>query len=164
MDYDLFARLACVCRFQEVEEMFSLYRIHETSKTVSQHANLVDDWTKTFSNLCRNFGWHDVTQKLSEVDFLIPFLNYRYEFPFQEKKEITGNTDRKKALFYHLCYLLKSFYWYNKHIEARKLISLLKKDYPAKWISIEKDIPQIMFKLGLPPFILSGLKRIKKNA
>jgi glycosyltransferase involved in cell wall biosynthesis len=160
MDYDLFARLGCVCKFHSVKEIFSLYRLHDASKTVSQHSRLIEDWTRTFGNLCRNLGWDDVIEKMRDVPHISGFLNYHY--PFQPKQSIVANADRKLALFYHICYWIKSCYQYNRRQDARKILAILKKEFPSEWIAKEKHIPQIARRLKFPEPILDALVTLKK--
>ena len=161
MDFDLFARLGCVCKFHSVNEIFSLYRLHDASKTVSQHSRLIEDWTRSFGNLCRNFGWSDITEKMEAIPQLSSFLNYSY--PFKANEQIISGVDKRLALFYHLCYWVKSCYHYERRDDARKLLSILKKDYPAEWLAKEKHIPQIMRRLKVPDPLLNALIKIKKN-
>ena len=161
MDFDLFARLGCVCKFHSVNEIFSLYRLHEASKTVSQHSKLIEDWTRSFVNLCRNFGWNDIIEKMQAIPQLSEFLNYHY--PFKAKESIVGKADKKLALFYHLCYWVKSCYQYERRDDARKLLAILKKDYPAEWLAKEKHIPQIIRRLMFPDLLLNVLISLKKR-
>jgi len=161
MDFDLFARLGCVCKFHSVNEIFSLYRLHEASKTVSQHSKLIEDWTRSFGNLCSNLGWHDIIKKMQAIPQLSGFLNYHY--PFKAKESIVGGADKRLALFYHLCYWVKSCYQYERRDDARKLLAILKKDYPAEWLAKEKHIPQIIRRLMFPDLLLNVLISLKKR-
>jgi glycosyltransferase involved in cell wall biosynthesis len=164
MDYDLFARLGCVCSFHPVKDFFSRYRLHDASKTVSQHSRLIEDWTRTFSNLCRNFGWDDILEKLQAIPQLAPFTNYHY--PFKPNVAIINNANKELALFYHLCYWLKSSYQYKKRDDARAILSILKRDYPADWLANERFVSKIARRLMIPdPFldVLVSLKRKYKK-
>jgi len=163
MDYDLFARLACVCRFHEVKEFFSLYRLHDASKTVSQHARLIEDWTRTFGNLCRNLGWNDVLEKMRSVPQLSAFLDYQYPLSFQPDPAILSAADRQLALFYHLCYWLKSCYHYNRHKDAKEILAILKREYPYDWLKKEKFISEIMTRSKIPEQVLKLLSNIRKG-
>jgi glycosyltransferase involved in cell wall biosynthesis len=161
MDFDLFARLGCVCKFHSVNETFSLYRLHDASKTVSQHSRLVEDWTRSFGNLCRNFGWNDIIEKMQTISQLAGFLNYSY--PFKANEQIISCVDKKLALFYHLCYWVKSCYQYERRDDARKLLAILKKNYPSEWLTKEKHILQIMRRLKVPDPLLNALIRLRKK-
>lgn len=161
MDYDLFARLGSVCKFHSVKEIFSRYRLHVASKTVSQHDRLIEDWTRTFSNLCRNLGWNDVVEKMQAIPQLSGFLNYHY--PFKAKESIVSGANKDLALFYHLCYWVKSCYQYKKRDDARQLLAIVKKNYPAEWLAKEKHIPQIIRRLKVPDPLLNVLISLKKQ-
>ena len=161
MDYDLFARLGCVCKFHSVKEIFSLYRLHDASKTVSQHSRLVEDWTRTFSNLCRNLEWHDIIEKMQGIPQLSGFLNYYY--PFKANERIISGVNKELALFYHLCYWLKSCYQYNRREDARQFLIILKENYPAEWLAKEKHISQIIKRLKFPDRLLNVLITLKKK-
>ena len=161
MDYDLFARLGCVCKFHSVKEIFSRYRLHVASKTVSQHDRLIEDWTRTFSNLCRNLGWQDVIEKMQGIPQLSEFLNYHY--PFKAKESIVAAADKELALFYHLCYWVKSCYQYKRRDDARQLLAIIKKNFPAEWLQKERHIPQIMKRLKIPDPLLNVLVTLKKS-
>ena len=161
MDFDLFARLGCVCKFHSVNETFSLYRLHDASKTVSQHSRLVEDWTRSFGNLCRNFGWNDIIEKMQTIPQLAGFLNYSY--PFKANEQIISGVDKRLALFYHLCYWAKSCYQYERRDDARKLLAILKKNYPSEWLAKEKHILQIMRRLKVPDPLLNALIRLKEK-
>jgi glycosyltransferase involved in cell wall biosynthesis len=161
MDFDLFARLSCVCKFHSVNEIFSYYRLHDASKTVSQNSGFVEDWTRSFGNLCRNFDWHDIVEKMQTIPQLSGFLNYSY--PFKANEQIILGTDKKLALFYHLCYWLKSCYQNKRRDDARQILAILKKDFPAEWMAKEKHIPQIVTRLKLPDSVLEVLISLKKS-
>jgi hypothetical protein len=66
-------------------------------------------------------------------------------------------------LFYHLCYWVKSCYQYERRDDARKLLAILKKDYPAEWLAKEKYIPQIIRRLMFPDLLLNALISLKKR-
>ena len=161
MDFDLFARLGCVCKFHSVNETFSLYRLHDASKTVSQHSRLVEDWTRSFGNLCRNFGWNDIIEKMQTIPQLSGFLNYNY--PFRANEQIISAVDKKLSFFYHLCYWLKSCYQYGRREDARMLLAILKKDFPTEWLTKEKHIGQIKVRLKFPDPLLNVLVILKKG-
>jgi glycosyltransferase involved in cell wall biosynthesis len=161
MDFDLFARLGCVCKFHSVKEIFSLYRLHPASKTVSQYSGFIEDWTRSFGNLCRNFGWHDLVEKMETIPQLSVFLNYSY--PFKANEQMILSVDKKLALFYHLCYWLKSCYQNKRRDDARQILAILKKDFPSQWMAKEKHIPQIVTRLKFPDSVLEMLIRLKKS-
>lgn len=163
MDYDLYSRLACVCRFVPVNDILSFYRLHDNSKSVKEQHKFIGDWNRVFANLCRNLGWNDlITSMQSSGFFDNKIFNFHFDFSFTPNEEIINGADQKKILFYHYCYLLKALYWSGEMDNARKLIKHLRQQYPSAWLKDEKDVPGIARKLALPGFILSTLKKVKR--
>lgn len=164
MDYDLYCRLACVCKFLPVKDIFSRYRLHDSSKSVTAQDSFIGDWNRAFVNLCRQLGWTDVISELRSTNSIDPeIFNYSCEFQFVPEKTIIDPADKKRITFYHLCYTLKALYWSGQRIKAKQLLYYLKEKYPGAWLKEEKDIPPIMQKLSLPEFILKALKKIKNS-
>jgi glycosyltransferase involved in cell wall biosynthesis len=163
MDYDLFCRLACVCRFIPVKDIFSEYRLHDSSKSVKEQDRFMNDWSSAFVNLCKNVAWNDILDELKASGFLTEkVLEFYYPFSFTPDKNLLQKADKKKILFYHYCYLLKAFYWGGQMDQAGKLLTQLRKQYSSEWLKKEKDIPKITKKLALPGFVLRTLKKIKR--
>ena len=167
MDFDLFCRLACVCDFVHVKDIFAKYRLHDESKSVAQSHRFMGDWSRTFVNLCKNMGWdslNDTLRSIGVVDESV--FNWHYKFSFTSEKEIIEKVDTKKLLFYHLCHVLKDLYWNAHRSEARRLLAWLKNHYSVKQLKEEEKIPPIMKKLALPDpvlIILKKLNRIKRR-
>lgn len=163
MDYDLFSRLACVCRFVPVKDIFSKYRLHEQSKSVTDQDKFIGDWNRVFVNLCKNLKWNDLLDDLRSTGFMDEkVLDYYNCFDFIPDKDIFTNVNKEKILFFHYCYLLKNLYFFGQREEARRLLKHLRGHYSAEWLKDEKDIPPIIAKLSLPDSMLKVLKRIKK--
>ena len=162
MDYDLYSRLACVCDLVPVQDIFSKYRLHESSKSVSDNDKFIGDWSRVFVNLCKNLGWNDVIADMKRSGF-IPgeTLDFYTPFSFAPGLNIANNTDKHKVLFYHYCVVLKAFYWSDQHDKATGLLKYLRGKYPAVWLKNEKGIPQMAMKLMLPRIMLRVLKKIK---
>ncbi|TAL43218.1 MAG: glycosyltransferase, partial [Chitinophagaceae bacterium] len=132
MDYDLFSRLTCVCRFISVKDIFSKYRLHDNSKSVTEQHRFIDDWNKTFVNLCRNLGWTEVVEEMKSTGAVEEgVFNYQYSFNFLPDKNIINAADRTKILFYHFCYILKALYWNDQMDKARTLLKYLRVHYPV---------------------------------
>lgn len=55
MDYDLFVRVALNYELLAVEDVFSKYRLHGESKSVSQSLGFARDWARVFSKVLRSF-------------------------------------------------------------------------------------------------------------
>jgi glycosyltransferase involved in cell wall biosynthesis len=165
MDYDLYSRLACVCRFAGVKNIFSGYRLHEGSKSIAQESFFSQDWNKTFINLCKNLDWNESMGALRKSGVIEEDqLEYFQSFSFQPSAAIIGSIDTKKVLFYHFCILLKSFYHTGQREKARSLAKYLKANYPVTLLDAEKHIPQILTRLQMPDSLLDLLIGMKKLA
>lgn len=163
MDFDLFCRLALVCDFVAVEDIFAKYRLHYQSKSVSQSDRFIADWNKTFVNLCNNIGWNSLIDELRATGIVEPSVfDWNYKFSFTPEKKIVEKVDKEKVLFYHLCYVLKDLYWNAHRPEARHLLAWLKRHYSVTQLKNEEKIPPIMKKLALPDPVLLLLKKLNR--
>ncbi len=163
MDYDLYCRLACVCRFLPVKNIFSRYRLHENSKSSAQESMFINDWNKVFINVCRNAGWEEIVNEISQTNiFEKDLLSFYYPFSFTPDKKILNQADKKKIVFYHYCYTLKS--WYNSGLieNSKNLAKLISEKYPLSWVQNENGVPLIMKRLKLPTVVIRVLKKIKR--
>jgi glycosyltransferase involved in cell wall biosynthesis len=164
MDYDLYCKLACVCRFVPVQDVFTKYRLHEESKSVAAADNFIGDWSRTFVSLCRNLRWDDLLQQMQVSGFFEKnTLDYFEPFGFTPDQTIIRPADKSKILFYHYAYVLKAFYWSGRLDKAKQLLKLMKAGYPGVWLKEEKDIPPIIKKMALPAFVLRILKKIRNS-
>ena len=163
MDFDLFCRLAMVCSFVRVEDIFAKYRLHYQSKSVSQANMFMADWNKTFVNLCNNMGWQSLNDKLRSTGVVDDSVfDWHYKFSFTPEKKIIEKVDTEKLLFYHLCYVLKDLYWNAHRPQARRLLAWLKKNYSVTQLKNEEKIPPMMKKLALPDSVLLILKKLNR--
>ena len=163
MDYDLFCRLVCVCNFVPVKDLFSKYRIHDSSKSVTAQDNFIGDWTKSFINLCKNTEWNDVLQEMESTGLYDRNdLDWFQPFTFAADKQILVKADKRKTLFYHYTYVFKAFYWSGQMDKAKQLLGILKSDFPDAWLNDEKGYLPMIKKLAMPGFMLRLLKKIKK--
>lgn len=161
MDYDLFARLACVCRFQAVPEIFARYRMHEESKSVSQQDKFIIDWCRVYLNLCEHLGWKETANLLRSVSPLKAAFADSMPHDFPINPVIFENVDQRKSLFYHLCYQLRAIYAAGNIKDSKRILHFLQENYPSAWIAEEKRIPHIARKLQLPTFALLTLRKVK---
>ena len=163
MDFDLFCRLALVCDFVAVPEIFAKYRLHWQSKSVAKANRFMADWNKAFVNLCNNLGWNSLNDRLRSTGVVDESIfNWHYKFSFTPEKKIVEKVDTEKLLFYHLCYVLKDLYWNAQRPEARHLLAWLKKNYSVTLLKNEEKIPPIMKKLALPDPVLLLLKKLNR--
>jgi glycosyltransferase involved in cell wall biosynthesis len=101
MDYDFFARLSLVTRFQFVPHIFAKYRLHNSSKTVAEFNLFIEDWKKVFINMCKNLGWHKELGMLKSMGDYTKELIYYSPFVFRYERSL----DPGLALFHHICFL-----------------------------------------------------------
>jgi len=159
MDHDLFCRMALVCRFYPVNDVLARYRLHDDSKSVTRQNEFIIDWCKTFVNFCRNAGWEKEYEQLCAVSPFREAMNYFHPYGFTFS--LPGNTDRKKTLFYHLCYQLRALYAGGNIKAAKKIAHYLKDHYPEPWLDNEKLVPHIRSRLKWPAFMLLLIRKIK---
>ena len=164
MDYDLYSKLALVCRFVPVREVFAKYRLHDASKTVTEQHKFIEDWARVFFNLCKNLEWIDTINEMKKALGVNDDLDYFKEFSFTPAPQLINKVDKKKLLFYHLCYHVKAFYIANRFNDARKLLQYVHAHYPADWISEERAIPPIIRNLRFPNFVIRFMQRIRNIA
>jgi|SRR5688572_20481433 len=162
MDYDLFIRLALVCEFKPVNDVFSKYRLHEQSKSVSESNRFINDWKKTFVNLCQNLSWTEELNLLRETGLYQEEINFYEAFSFAPREEIVAAINRQKAVCFHLGHVLKDLYWTYRVHEAKKLMQLMEKKFPGEWFKEDPRLVTIMKKLRIPSLVLKFLRGIKK--
>jgi glycosyltransferase involved in cell wall biosynthesis len=154
MDYDLFVSLYLNGNFMNVPDVFSKYRLHTTSKTISTNDGFAEDWQKIFNKVIHSFDdtveirtalrqlsmWHGevdsyTTTKSFEKDFLRKafyyFLDFQISFYYQDLnisrvRQIAGFVKRASPDFYRERNM-KRLYWITFVPMARYLIPLFRK-------------------------------------
>ncbi|MEM6299440.1 MAG: hypothetical protein AAF740_12200, partial [Bacteroidota bacterium] len=77
MDYDLFLRMKLLGEFLPVKDVFSVYRLHEGSKTVSSQEKFKTEYLQIFSRFLRTFLRHEEIGLLKSLgDYHESPLNY----------------------------------------------------------------------------------------
>jgi len=122
MDYDLFSRLACVCDFVPVQDLYAGYRLHGESKTMSHQNRFIKDWNRVFINLCKNLGWEEITARAKQTGFFDDAFLSSDPFTFAPRTDIAGAVSGEKVYFYHLCYTFKAYYWAADYRMAKKYL------------------------------------------
>ena len=164
MDYDLFCRLACVCKFVSVKDIFSKYRLHDTSKSVSSGQEFIIDWHKVITNLFKNLHWQNELTEIIDTFFQGQELSdILYTYSFAPDKNLVAHADKRKILFYHYCYTLRSYYENGMIEDAKNMKKIICENFPADWWKSEKGVPEIMRRLVLPAPLISSLKYIRKK-
>lgn len=162
MDYDLFARLACVSEFRQVDAVFSKYRLHDESKSVAHSDKFRADWNRVFFSICNHLGWNElIGDACAFIPALAehgPLLTYRFE----PDSSVLRSVKKEKVLFYFLSDLLLHYYWYDKRADARSLLAKLRKRFPAPWIREDDRVMAVVKKLAIPEPVLAVLKSVKK--
>ena len=161
MDYDFFLRLALVCDFLPINDMFAKYRLHQQSKSVSESNKFIGDWKKSFVNLCKNLQWTDEIEYLNKTGLFNEELSYFKTYLFHPDERIQSGLDKRKALFCHLGHILKDLYWnYDVH-QAKALMKAMKADFNKTWWSEDPRLKTVAAKLNYPDFLLSILKHFR---
>lgn len=162
MDYDLFMRLALVCDFHPVQDVFAKYRLHKQSKSVADNNKFIVDWKKSFVNLCKNLGWDEELLILKNTGLFEKEIEYYHEFAFTPVERINSGINRKKATCFHLGHVLKDLYWNDRREEGRILLRLMEKEFRSEWLNEDQRLVGVIAKLKLPEFAIRSLKAIKR--
>ena len=112
MDYDLLARIALNYPIMKVEDVFSRYRLHDESKSVSQGIEFTRDWAKTFSRVLRSFDFtSEFIKSLSDLGLYIVGDDF-----YKVTKSFTREEIRKAFLYF----LEFQLYYFYENLEPRK--------------------------------------------
>lgn len=162
MDYDLFARMALVARFRKIDTVFSMYRIHNSSKTVTGDDKFIDDWTRTFVRVVRSLQAGSLIDRLHSLkifDWALEQVASGYDFEF-EKPEL--NLDL--MLFYFLSYVFKSDYRNSRFDRAKLIAKYLKSQYP-ELVAIDYQLSTTIHRVELlPPSLIKLFRRLRALA
>lgn len=163
MDYDLYCRLAGICRFMPVENIFSRYRLHEKSKSIASQYHFITDWNKVFINFCKNMGWEDEIADMKSTGlFAEDIFSFYYPYSYQPTKEIVSSLEKNKILFFQYCYTLKAWYRSDDLEKAKQLAGWICSRYPAHWWKTEPGVPGIIKRLRWPAAWIRTFRKIKK--
>jgi glycosyltransferase involved in cell wall biosynthesis len=162
MDYDLFMRLALVCNFHPVRDLFAKYRLHDQSKSVSENSKFIGDWKKIFVNVCKNLSWNEELTLLKNTGLYTNELSHGHSFSFTPDKNTIVGVNSKKATCFHLGHVLRDLYWNVRINEAKELMKLMQENFPEEWINEDTRLPVIMTKLKLPGFAIRSIRKIKR--
>lgn len=125
MDYDLFLRIFLNYDCLKVEDVFSKYLLHQSSKTVSQSAVFAKDYAMIFSKLLRSFSFTSTLIMQMKDLGIYDEGNDSYKI----SKIFTIN-DLKIAFCYNLQYQITFYYEAGELNNVYQLTSFLKKNYP----------------------------------
>ena len=161
MDYDLFLRLSLICDFLPINEVLARYRLHETSKSITQSNRFINDWKRSFVNLCKNLDWSAELKYLEKTALFANEISFYQAYSFKPDNSIQSRINKSKALFFHLGHILKDLYWTNQVEQARILKNMMKADFDANWWNEDPRLNKVAAKLSYPAFALNLLRSIK---
>jgi glycosyltransferase involved in cell wall biosynthesis len=154
MDYDLLIRFALKAPIAKVDEIFSKYRLHDDSKTVSQQSKFGAEWLTVFCRFLlsneNNFGIADHLK--SDGIFHDDGKRYKIDRTFKEKelRLITG---------YFLYYQLVIYNDLLEKTHSLRLIQLIREIDPAFYR--EHNVKSIEWKIRvLPSPVISFLRKL----
>jgi glycosyltransferase involved in cell wall biosynthesis len=155
MDYDLYSRMVLKTNFLKVTNVFSKYRLHESSKTVSQSNKFVEDLHSIFLTRVNELGLEWINTQLHAVGIA--------NSGWKSKQQLNHKTiDQKKLIFYFFCYISKLDYTSGNFYRSRKLIKYLRTNYTKEELFNEKEMQLIYSRLKLfPDFIINLIRKIK---
>lgn len=158
MDYDLFAKLTLICDFKKVDETFSHYRLHQTSKSISQNELFINDWIAVFANVLRNLNKQKYISVMEKLEISQSVLgNEKYKFYYNEPK-----MNWELAFYYFLANVVRSDYQHNKFARAKTIIKYLNEEY-KELLTADKETKKIVIRLKLlPESIISSYRSLKK--
>jgi glycosyltransferase involved in cell wall biosynthesis len=161
MDYDLFLRLSLICDFLPINEVLARYRLHEKSKSIAQSHYFINDWKRSFVNLCKNLEWSKELKYLERTTLFTNEISFYEAYSFKPDNSIKSGINKNKSLFFHLGHILKDLYWTNQLEQARILKNMMKADFDTNWWKEDPRLNTIAAKLSYPAFALNLLKSIK---
>ena len=156
MDYDFFIRMAFNFEFIACDDVFSKYRLHDDSKSVSQLPQFSSEWSLVFSRFINSVNCpEELKTKLISEGYLIPSVS-----PYIHSKKFKAAEIIKICSFFLFNQLIV---WYNL-LEKRKSISLIKliRDFDFT-IYQRNGLGNMKLKIEyLPASIFKLLRKIKR--
>ena len=147
MDYDFFIRMAFECEFKTCDDIFSKYRLHNDSKSVSKLPEFSKEWTQVFSRFLRSVNCPDfLLHQLSNNGYFNSEVS-----PYSHHKEFNPHQIQKICGLFLFNQLIV---WYNLIDKKRslELIQLIREIDPS--IYDRHQLVRMKWKLILVPTIL----------
>lgn len=108
MDYDLLVRTALSYSIMHIDKVFSRYRLHSSSKTVSQLSKFSKDWMMVFSKFLRSVeGTSAIIERMKKEGFYSDekgAYSHRKQFTAQELKRINSLFLYHQLIIYYEVY------------------------------------------------------------
>ncbi len=161
MDYDLFSRLIMVCDFQYIDVLFSKYRLHDESKSITATAKFIEEWIIIFNSIVEGFKDEKIINILEKNNLKTKSDNTTLLF-FSELKVIK-KLDREKMLYYFLVNVIRYDYASGNFSRTRKIGRLLNKEF-SNYLMSEPAIKKIIRRANfLPPIIIQIARKLKRS-
>lgn len=122
MDFDLLVRIVLNYKILAIDDIISLNRYHDESKSMSNTFNFALDWAKVFSKVLRSF---DLTNEM--VSQLKDLNIYCEGDDFYKRNIEFFPSDLKKAYLYFLKEQAQLYYGSFKMNEANKIVKCIRK-------------------------------------
>ncbi|MBW8050438.1 MAG: glycosyltransferase [Cytophagales bacterium] len=123
MDFDLLVRITLNYDILKVGNIFSKYRLHNTSKSISENIKFAHDWVRVFSKILRSFDFTEEFINALKILNLYHYCDDGYTVTKKYKKEDMG-----KAFLYFLKAQINNYY-HNLYLDKAKQIALFVKKY-----------------------------------
>jgi glycosyltransferase involved in cell wall biosynthesis len=125
MDYNFFVPAFFEKHFLNVDDVFSKYRYHSESKSVSQNAGFAKDYARVFSKILRSFSEGKSTiQAMKLSGFYV-----EGEDKFTPQRQFDAN-ELEKALHYNLLHQLIFYYEAGEIQASHQIVRYLKTEAP----------------------------------
>jgi hypothetical protein len=125
MDYDLFSCLYLNGPFLSVPDVFSKYRLHPESKTVTTNEAFAKDWQKVFCKIINSIGG------IEEIEVGLMELGMWHEA--KAKYPVLKSVEKKFLMktFQHFLNFQINFYYRDLNLsQVRRIGSFMKKKFP----------------------------------
>ena len=156
MDHDLFARVALNYNILGVDDVFSKYRFHETSKS-NFHLKFAEERTKVFSRVLRSFSESAVyIEALKDIGM---YSEGSDSYSVSKKFAVS---DLKKVFIYFL-EIQMHYYYLALEIKKSKIIAKFLLEYKDSFVN-EKDARKIYQRaLYINKYLISFLRKFTQD-
>jgi hypothetical protein len=142
MDFDLFACLYLNGSFLSVPNLFSKYRLHSSSKTITANAHFALDWQKVFSKIVDSLDSSDIRDKLAGLGM---YRQERNLYPVSRKIE---PRELNRAFMFFLYFQITFFYQGLRLSEVKRIAKYLKEHFPDFYS--ENNVERLRLAAGVP--------------
>jgi glycosyltransferase involved in cell wall biosynthesis len=153
MDYDLFVRVALNYDSLRVDDIFSKYLVHPSSKTATSNVKFADEWAKIFSKVLRSFSF--TSQLIAEMKSIGLYheASKKAESNKSENDKYTVNKHfdepyLRKAFYYALYYQVYFRYEDGQMGKVKEIIRFLKEKAPE--FVTQHQLDKIYLRASIP--------------